>query len=71
MGNKAKDSGMKSAYSWCSKLLQSLPGRPVVYRETEGHETTIFQSVFNEDIQLNSPSVPYFNDALEKSQFYR
>ncbi|XP_065889057.1 uncharacterized protein [Dysidea avara] len=71
MGNKAKDSGMKSAYSWCGKLVQSLPGRPVVYRETEGHESNIFQSVFKGDIQLTTPSVPYFNDTLEKPQLFR
>jgi len=71
MGNKAKDSGMKSAYSWSSKLVQSLPGRPVVYRETEGHESTAFLSLFNRDIKFDSPSVPYFNDKLEKPQLYR
>ena len=71
MGNKAKDSSIKSTCSWCNKLLQSLPGRPVVYKEAEGHESSLFQSTFQDVLAFNSTSVMYYNDTLEKPTLYR
>ena len=71
MGNKAKDSSIKSTCSWCIKLLQSLPGRPVVYKEAEGHESSLFQSTFRDIVIFNSPSVAFYNDTLEKPALYR
>ena len=71
MGNKAKDSSIKSTCSWCIKLLQSLPGRPVVYRESEGHESSLFRSTFRDVVIFESTSITYYNDALEKPTLYR
>ena len=71
IGNKAKDSSIKSTYSWCNKLLQSLSGRPVVYKESEGHESSLFRSTFQNVLIFDSVSVMYFNDTLDKPTLYR
>ena len=71
MGDKAKDSNIKSTCSWCVKLLQSLPGRPVVYKEAEGHESSLFESTFQDIVTFNSSSVTFYNGTLEKPALYR
>ena len=71
IGNQAKDSSIKSTYSWCIKLLQCLPSRPVVYREAEGHESSLFQITFQDVLIFNQKSVMYYNDTLDKPTLYR
>ena len=71
IGDKAKDSNIQSTYSWAGKLVQSLPGRPVVYKETEGHESSLFQSKFHDVFVSNSSSAVFYDDTLEKPTLYR